>query len=439
MSLPDGPLAPGWEQCLGHRSVEPTVECAKDVLQGVEATLVEDFEVLCAVAGEWDELVSASETPTSFFLTSMCILPFWKWHGTGRQLTVMLVRDRGGRLVGAVPFYRERVGRRLSRHWRLALLGSPESGADYLDVLARPSYRSAVWHAAFTCLARRGIRWDAVNLNYILDDSPTLALLQNGREGPRFRVHTEPSSACPFVVLKPTWDEFRASLGGSTRRGVQYKCNVIKRTFKEVRFEEITDECRVPGLIGKMLEYKQAKYGHQFDCDYAAWPDQAIAALRRGCLRFWVLWFDDEAACFWFSFMFNGRAFFQACSYKPEYARLSPGNVLIAHAIRAAIEEGAVEYDLKRGATEYKDHWASGRRQTLQVHAVRRGPRGVWIGLWEYSPLMANVRRRARRANTRARQAAKWVLRPLARHCPALLPARLRARVLSTPAESTPP
>jgi hypothetical protein len=129
----------------------------------VESILVQDIERMSPVWPEWDALIASSDTPQAFFLTSGCVKPFWRWHGTSRTLAIVLVRDANGNLAGAAPFYLETTGRRLSRHQRLALLGSPESGADYLDVIARPGMRCMVLREAFACLKREGIRWERLS------------------------------------------------------------------------------------------------------------------------------------------------------------------------------------------------------------------------------------------------------------------------------------
>ncbi len=427
LASPRAAMAPLWPRRSTGTGVHQSRRPAPRPLR---TELVTDVVRLGAMAAEWDALILASQTPQSFFLTSGCILPFWRHHGAGRELAVVLVRDETGGLVGAAPFYVERVGRRLSRHRRLALLGSPESGADYLDVLSRPGYHAAVWRETFGCLRQHGVRWDAVNLNYIVDDSPSLALLAGRKLDRAFFVHLEPSSVCPFARLRPTWDEFVATLGASTRRGMKYQLNLITRRFKDVQFEVVQQEERIPELLATMIRYKQDKYGHRFDDEYRSWVDQALAALRAGQLRLLVLWLDGCPACIWFTFLFNRRVFFQACSYEPSHASYRLGKVVMPHAIRLAIEDGATEYDMKRGDADYKYHWANSERRTVQAHFVRRTLRGAWISFWEYSPAMAQVRRQTEEVYYMGRRGVRKLLVPIARRWPGLFSRELRDRVL---------
>ena len=54
-----------------------------------------------------------------------------------------------------------------------------------------------------------------------------------------------------------------------------------------------------------------------------------------------------------------------------EYARYSPGNLLLAFEIRAACSEGRAEFDLCRGDEAYKAKWAGERRSLLRIRVSR--------------------------------------------------------------------
>jgi len=406
---------------------------ARAVRCPLTSTLVRDIEAFEAISHQWDALLEESDTPQAFFSSSTCNVPFWHGYGEQRDLAVVLVHDAAGELVGAAPFYAETTGRRLSRHRRLALLGSPESGADYLDILARPGWRQAVLRETFRCLERERVRWDVLYLDYILDDADTIGLLATPSLTHRFWTHKRPSSVCPCFELPATWDQFRQGLGKSTRNNMRHKLNVLRRRFSDVRFECVGDERDVPERIRTMIQYKQAKYGHRFDYDYVAWIDQAIAALRRGQLRLWVLWLDGQPACISLCFAFAGRMFTQAEAYHPEYGRLGVGFLLSAHMYQAAIEEGARVWDLKRGDAPHKRIWATSARRTVQIHAVRRSGRGAWVNFWEYGVLMARVREAVSDGYYALRRAGRIALTPLARHCPAVLPERIRQRLRESP------
>jgi CelD/BcsL family acetyltransferase involved in cellulose biosynthesis len=61
----------------------------------------------------------------------------------------------------------------------------------------------------------------------------------------------------------------------------------------------------------------------------------------------------------------------------PTYERLSVGFVLLAHSLRAAMDEGATEYRFGRGAEEFKYRFTR-RDPELETVTLARGRAGQW-------------------------------------------------------------
>jgi CelD/BcsL family acetyltransferase involved in cellulose biosynthesis len=66
---------------------------------------------------------------------------------------------------------------------------------------------------------------------------------------------------------------------------------------------------------------------------------------------------------------------FYTTGYDAAYARYGPGRDLMAHAIGAAIAEGAQEFDFLRGDEAYKEHWGALRRHDWRI-LLPTGARG---------------------------------------------------------------
>jgi CelD/BcsL family acetyltransferase involved in cellulose biosynthesis len=111
---------------------------------------------------------------------------------------------------------------------------------------------------------------------------------------------------------------------------------------------------------------------------------------------------DGEPVAAWQGFRYAGAECFYQSGRDPEWDRASVGLLLLAHTIRAAIEDGVGEYRLLRGGEGYKDRFAT-EDPGLQTFALPRGPaaraaaaaiRGL---LAVPEPTRARVRRAARR------------------------------------------
>jgi CelD/BcsL family acetyltransferase involved in cellulose biosynthesis len=53
------------------------------------------------------------------------------------------------------------------------------------------------------------------------------------------------------------------------------------------------------------------------------------------------------------------RVYFYLGGFDPDRAALSPGALLVGHAIEAAVREGAVAFDFLRGQEAYKRRWGA--------------------------------------------------------------------------------
>jgi len=90
-------------------------------------------------------------------------------------------------------------------------------------------------------------------------------------------------------------------------------------------------------------------------------------ALARGWLRLFVLRLDGKPAASLYGFRYGGVFYFYQSGFDPAYAKHSVGLATMALSIKAAIEEGAEEYDLLRGDEDYKFHWTCTVRELGQV------------------------------------------------------------------------
>ena len=65
--------------------------------------------------------------------------------------------------------------------------------------------------------------------------------------------------------------------------------------------------------------------------------------------------------------------------YNAEYAKISPGALLLALSIRHAIEEGYARYDFARGSEEFKLSFCTQISYTNHAKLTRRGLRAAAV------------------------------------------------------------
>src|SRR4029079_10597429 len=99
-------------------------------------------------------------------------------------------------------------------------------------------------------------------------------------------------------------------------------------------------------------------------------------ALDRGWLRLCVLRLNGEAAAVMYGFFYNDTFAFYQHGFDDRYQQHSIGLVLMGLTIRAAIDEGAAEFDMLWGVEPYKFLWARDRRELRNMHLFPASIRG---------------------------------------------------------------
>src|SRR5439155_3573318 len=111
------------------------------------------------------------------------------------------VRGEGGRLDGLVTLSAE-SGISGPRRW--SFLGNGVTGADGLDVLARPEVAGDVRVAVGQALARLSDRWDAIDLEDLPCGSPTVKVLAESIASGGASWQVQRRFACPgFAIAGP--------------------------------------------------------------------------------------------------------------------------------------------------------------------------------------------------------------------------------------------
>jgi CelD/BcsL family acetyltransferase involved in cellulose biosynthesis len=90
--------------------------------------------------------------------------------------------------------------------------------------------------------------------------------------------------------------------------------------------------------------------------------------MEQGWLRMFSLRVEGELAAVLYGFAYDGRFHFYQHGFDERHRHDSVGLVLMGLAIQAAIEEGAVEFDMLYGDEAYKLLWAKDARALGNVH-----------------------------------------------------------------------
>ncbi len=343
---------------------EPATGAVRSDAGEIRAARIDSTWRFTELRSAWDSLLQSSDA-ASPFLTWEWLHPWWT-HLRGSSPLRMLAVDAGNRLIAIAPF---RLTTGVARLPCLDLLGTGEAGSDYLDVIARSGFEAEALDAIERFVVAQSM---ALRLTH-LASSAAAAGLVNRLERRGWTQVTAPGGICPYIPLAGhTWDSYLATLGASHRANVRRRLRALEQKF-DVRFERVTDERDRRAALERLTDYHERR----FDSSGTAFRTAALCAfhdevtrrfLDRGWLRMFVLQVNGAPAAVMYGFLYNRTFYFYQHGFDDSYQQYSIGLVLMARSIRAALEEGAVEFDMLWGTEPYKFLWASRTRELHNIH-----------------------------------------------------------------------
>jgi len=335
------------------------VEQAPDI----HCLLIDSAWSFSALRPEWSSLLRASAS-ASPFLTWEWLHTWWTHLGGSSRLRMVAVRA-GTELIAVAPF---RAATGTAYLPCLDMLATGDVGSDYLDVIVRRGREAEALPAIeqFVRSQRTTLRLTHLGPSAVAD------LLADRLHASGWARTTTACGTCPYIPLVGhTWDSYLATLGSSHRANVRRRIRALDQKF-DVRFERVTGDTQRREALAKLFEYHDRRFderGTAFGTDdMRAFHDELTRrALDRGWLRMFVLRLDGAAAAVMYGFLYDGTFYFYQHGFDEQFQQHSIGLVLMALSIRAAIDEGAGEFDMLWGVEPYKFLWA---RQTRELRTL---------------------------------------------------------------------
>jgi CelD/BcsL family acetyltransferase involved in cellulose biosynthesis len=330
---------------------------------------------LGALRAEWSALFDAAGGPNPF-LSWEWLQAWWRHFGARRPSWILEARDEAGALAGVLAFS-SRPGLVGVRRWQL--LGNTVTGADGLDVLARPADAHAVRLAIAAAIGATASRWDVLDLEDLPCGSPTAAALREVL-GPRgVRLVAERRFVCPGFAVQGTFAEHL----GRIRRRETYgrRCRWLARQ-QGFRIEVATRPEEASAAMNDFLRLHRMRwaaeggsYGIPPGAAEAFHRDLAPVLAARGWLRMYRLFVGRDAIAAVYGLEVGNRFYYYQSGYDPAWSARSPGMVLVGRTIEDAYARGLTDYDFLRGTEPYKLDWAADRRETIALRLRAPGLR----------------------------------------------------------------
>lgn len=326
--------------------------------------VIESLDGFAGLAPQWNELLHASEADCPF-LTHEWLHPWWKHFGSSRRLQLLAVRDNDELIAIAPLFLAPGPAGMFSR---LEFLGTGRAGSDYLDIIVRRGREGQSLQALAGAMSARK---RALRLTH-LPAASAASRLADALAEDGWTLRASQGGVCPVVHLTGhNWDSYLGSLGASHRANFRRRYKALTQRF-DLRFEAVTDEAARYEALTTLMDFHGRRFGNRSTAfvtpTMREFHHEATGrALAAGWLRMYVLRLAGAPAAVMYGFSYDKRFYFYQHGFDSQYEPFSAGLVLMGLTLRAAIEEGASEFDMLFGTEKYKALWASDHRSLTQL------------------------------------------------------------------------
>lgn len=199
------------------------------------------------------------------------------------------------------------------------------------------------------------------------------ALLWTIQRGPRH-----------FIRLNGTFDEYLQRFSPKTRSGLRRKLRRIERDSGAKVSFRIYAKSEFPAFHQAATDVSRATYQEiMFDAGLPA--DEASKrsmadAMAAGRAEAYVLFIGDDPVAYLYCPIRNGVAEYEFVGYRPEFARLSPGTVLLMRVLETLFARTDIRaFDFTEGASKgsHKSFYATDSEEFETVVLLRLTPSNI--------------------------------------------------------------
>lgn len=321
------------------------------------------IEELQSIEALWIDLWrrDAAATP---FQSPYWVLPWFRHFGSGGEVLAIVARENA-RLDALAPMFILRDEEEPSESLGM-LIGT--GNTDYLDVLATPGAPLAQILERIT--TADCATWDLQQLR------ETSALLA-APAPPDCDDEVEDQDACLVLSIEDAGDELQNIASTHFRKKLRYYRRLLEREGSvslETPARETLDEFMDALFTLHAARWKRKGLPGMLaaDVDQAFHRQVALCMLEARALRMYALRVKDRIVAVFYGFAHHDTVYYYLSGYDPSLDRMSPGTVVVAHAIAEAVLGGAKTFDFLRGAEDYKYAWGAKDRLNRRRRLTRR-------------------------------------------------------------------
>jgi CelD/BcsL family acetyltransferase involved in cellulose biosynthesis len=318
----------------------------------------EDDRLAC----QWNALVLQMERPEVFY-TYEWALAVSRAYSSSVAPLLILAYDQDS-LVGVVALATDRL--------RRGTFFLNSTTADYCDFISSPANRPDFVSLVFEELRRlRILALVAANLPA---DSVTSSTPPATSEPQGYRAFSHPAHLCSQITMGSSVERRKLRDVVANRKALRYSLKGLER-HGPLSIDHLKSAENLQTALPEFIQAHIARFSATGRRSNLSHPErQAFLIELAGLLSTagWIvlscLRVGDNSVAWNYGFRFSGSWFYYQPTFNSDWRKFSPGFCLLSKIVEAACDDPAIErIDLGLGAERYKERFATGTRQTLDV------------------------------------------------------------------------
>ncbi|MCC6508795.1 MAG: GNAT family N-acetyltransferase [Pirellulaceae bacterium] len=311
------------------------------------------------------------------------MLAWWEaFKSTQDSLSVLVVRDEAGKLIGLVPWYRHRG---FASGTTLRFLGDGRTCSDFQSLLCRPGYQSQVISCVIKWLtSNRESRWDLLDLEGISGSDPVMNAFIEAMKAKGHMTHVRPTEHTWRITAHGSWSKWCETFSKTQRGQLRNFLNRFEKGGLTFRVAS-QQEADVDRFIDEAVRLHQLRW-HSAGRS-GCFATQAMQSFFRSTMRAMIgegsadiglVERDGRAIAANVWLIRDGVAFGYQCGRDPEEEKIRIGRIAHAVVLRWLAENDFRGYDFLRGDEEYKRQMRAVPTACQRLRVVARATLPEW-------------------------------------------------------------
>jgi len=216
--------------------------------------------------------------------------------------------------------------------------------------------------------------WKVLDFYNILENSPSLSLLESAARAKGWQVQQEHLQHCPYIPIPGDWETYLAGIDKKQRHEIRRKMRRAETNVQPVRWYIVDNEenldTEIDHFLALMAQDPEKDY---FLTDVMRTQMRASvhAAFQAGWLQLSFLEVGGQKAAGYLNFNYRNRLWVYNSGLNYEFRDISPGWVLLGYLLQWANERRIHSFDFMRGDEDYKYRFGGVDRRVIRL-VIRR-------------------------------------------------------------------